>query len=781
MAEVLESAHAQAVRRQLIDLVRNQGPGLLDDGRRARAMLADAVAGATAEANLIALAIASGVPGKLRDAGQEPGRVAAAMDAVAQDLHRTSSVQPADARWAVMSIAEALGLTTIAAPPPHQQAASGPGPDDLVLHVAGRQHVAVPGAVVTLGRDPDCTMALESPAVSRLHARVVRGANGWEFRDEGSTQGSFVNGVAVTTFAVRGDTEVTLGQGREAVSLRLVPFGEARTRSPQRPRPAQATELPGQRPGGALAAGGAPATQLGGASPLPGVTVALGGATRKLAPGDKLSIGREDDNGLVAPHTTVSRHHARVEHDGNAWLLRDLGSTSGTWLDGQRIEGPVALRGRQHFVLGDARDGDRLVTEGPGVVSGPATAGRPQRRRPSGRVTLVAAAAAVVAIAGGLAAWQLLGDEEVLTTPRAEAASVSRDDIARATVQILNLEGGVGGSGVIIDRDKGLILTNAHVAATSAPGLAVSHGEFADEQAPNPKRVRIDVSDGLDESAEPRFWAELVAADGYLDIAVLQIRTKLSGAPAEADDLADLVDAPLGDSDDLATSDQVSFYGYPGASDSAAPTFTTGVVSGPVQDERLDEFRAVINTTADISAGNSGGPAVDDSGQVVGVATWARLDDRGETAFSRIRPINLAMPVIEAARAGEKYRSPYVERGPRSARIPFFDYGAPGTEGVVAAGCTKTGPGGDPTTLTFDYKGFPKGPHTDVLAELFVNVSDSWMPVASSSSVYPTKLPSRGCMTVTFDDDVPPGTYRLKVGVGGDLRVVVDQDDFTIQ
>ena len=71
MAHVPQAQHADAVRRQLIDLVRSQGPTLLDDGRRVRAMLADAVAGATAEANLIALAIASGVPARLREAGGE--------------------------------------------------------------------------------------------------------------------------------------------------------------------------------------------------------------------------------------------------------------------------------------------------------------------------------------------------------------------------------------------------------------------------------------------------------------------------------------------------------------------------------------------------------------------------------------------------------------------------------------------------------------------------------------------------------------------------------------
>jgi pSer/pThr/pTyr-binding forkhead associated (FHA) protein/S1-C subfamily serine protease len=783
MGEVPESRHAAAVRRQLIDLVRSHGPGLLDDSRRVRAMLADAVAGATAEANLIALALASGVPARLRDAERDPRGPAAAMDAVAQDLHRSSSVQLADAAWAVESIAAALGMVSLAAAPsgaapPPGPAPGDPRPDDLVVRVGERQHVAPAGTVVTIGRDPGCTLTVDSPAVSRLHGRVVHGPVGWEYQDAGSTQGSFVNGVAVSTTALNGDTSVTLGQGPQAVVARFGTFGDARTRAPQRPRPVQATEVPGGRPGGALA-GGAPATELGGGAPAgPPLTVTLGGTTRTVSPGRALTIGREDDNDLVAGHTTVSRHHARLEHEGGAWRLRDLGSTSGTWLDGTRLSAPAALSGRQEFVLGDARDGDRLVTQTAPAARDARPGGPSRANGRRSRLVAVGVAALVLALVGGgfLTWWLLDEDGGPGGTEEAGAATVSRDDIARATVQLITEDG--GGSGVVIDKDQGLILTNAHVAAPSAPGLGAFLGEFADEQDPNPDRIRVDVSEGLDESAEPRFWAELVTVDGYLDVAVVRIRSKLSGAPADEDDLAQLTEVPLGDSDDLGTSDEVSFYGYPQASDSAAPTYTTGVVSGPVQDDRLDEFRAVINTTADISAGNSGGPAVDETGHVIGVATWRSFDDRGETAFSRIRPINLAKPVIDAAVAGEKYTSPWVTRGPRTAKIPFWNYAVPGNAGEVSGGCETAAPGASPTALRFDYKGFPRGPHTDVMAALY---SSGGTPVAYSLSTYPTKLPPKGCMTLTFNTDVPPGTYHLKIGVGGDLRVVVDVTSFTIE
>jgi hypothetical protein len=93
-----------------------------------------------------------------------------------------------------------------------------------------------------------------------------------------------------------------------------------------------------------------------------------------------------------------------------------------------------------------------------------------------------------------------------------------------------------------------------------------------------------------------------------------------------------------------------------------------------------------------------------------------------------------------------------------------------------------SGPGASPTTLNVDYEGLRRGAkHTDVMAALYTQEADGWTPVAYSFSLYPTRLPPKGCMSITFSEDVPPGTYRLKIGVGGDLRVVVDSTDFTIE
>ncbi|MFI8007511.1 FHA domain-containing protein [Streptomyces sp. NPDC086010] len=57
-----------------------------------------------------------------------------------------------------------------------------------------------------------------------------------------------------------------------------------------------------------------------------------------------LLIGRDPGNGLRLSHETVSRLHAELTAHGSRWILRDLGSTNGTCVNGQRVVGSVAVR-----------------------------------------------------------------------------------------------------------------------------------------------------------------------------------------------------------------------------------------------------------------------------------------------------------------------------------------------------------------------------------------------------------------------------------------------------
>ncbi|MFB7089229.1 FHA domain-containing protein [Streptomyces sp. NPDC056296] len=60
--------------------------------------------------------------------------------------------------------------------------------------------------------------------------------------------------------------------------------------------------------------------------------------------GHSLRIGRDPANGLRLTHETVSRVHAELSRQGGMWVLRDLGSTNGTTVNGRRVIGAAVVR-----------------------------------------------------------------------------------------------------------------------------------------------------------------------------------------------------------------------------------------------------------------------------------------------------------------------------------------------------------------------------------------------------------------------------------------------------
>lgn len=56
-----------------------------------------------------------------------------------------------------------------------------------------------------------------------------------------------------------------------------------------------------------------------------------------------IRIGRATDNDVVLEDEEVSRCHARVEARGNRWVLMDVGSTNGTFINGRELDGCVPL------------------------------------------------------------------------------------------------------------------------------------------------------------------------------------------------------------------------------------------------------------------------------------------------------------------------------------------------------------------------------------------------------------------------------------------------------
>lgn len=173
------------------------------------------------------------------------------------------------------------------------------------------------------------------------------------------------------------------------------------------------------------------------------------------------------------------------------------------------------------------------------------------------------------------------------------------DPIDRAVVTVLLGDG--HGSGFFITPT--LLLTNHHVAG-------------------NRDRVRIRLSDGTEAIGE------VIRSDAARDIAIVEFAEPL------ADPLPLRTSLP-------ARAESVYAIGSPDDT-GLAGTVTRGIVSQIRTDERgLDWIQADVT----IHAGSSGGPLLDEAGNVVGLASWARVDEDGET-----KGLNFFVPLGDALR-----------------------------------------------------------------------------------------------------------------------------------
>jgi hypothetical protein len=249
------------------------------------------------------------------------------------------------------------------------------------------------------------------------------------------------------------------------------------------------------------------------------------------------------------------------------------------------------------------------------------------------------------------------------------------------------------GSGSIV-HPSGIVLTNCHVVSPRDMGMS----------APPADRLAIAVTERSDEPPAISFFVDIVAKAPELDLAVLRIVADVRGKRVH--DL-NLPAVELGDSDALALGDRLAIFGYPGIGGETV-TYTSGNVSGFTRERGVQSNRAWIKTDATIAGGNSGGTAVNERGQLVGVPTQAaagadimpvdarpvldtnrdgRIDERDTPMavggfINGLRPINLARPLLERAGIHVREGSGQAKQG-RSIFPPAAE--PPGTRSEKAA------------------------------------------------------------------------------------------------
>ncbi|HTB84897.1 MAG TPA: FHA domain-containing protein [Candidatus Sulfotelmatobacter sp.] len=193
--------------------------------------------------------------------------------------------------------------------------------------------VPVTGGSFTIGRANDCSLPIDEPLVSRHHSTISLAGSVFRVRDEGSRNGTRLNGeklAANTDRELKDGDEIEIG----STLLRFVCDQTAEDDDDDRTRVASPADAGKKLPGAEVKA----------KKDVGSIQVKLRVVDGPLAGGlfrdweSPLTIGRSLENNVVLVDDAVSTRQAEIVQEGETYYLVDLKSSNGTFLEGVKVQ-----------------------------------------------------------------------------------------------------------------------------------------------------------------------------------------------------------------------------------------------------------------------------------------------------------------------------------------------------------------------------------------------------------------------------------------------------------
>ena len=249
------------------------------------------------------------------------------------------------------------------APPPGYKGTGTRTGGRLVCLTDGREY-SVGAQPLSLGRDAGSDVVVTGSEVSRQHAEIRNEPDGYILLDI-SVNGTYVNGerIGKTHVLVRADV-IRIGNDEfrfyadaaPPASSKPAPESPAPADSPQRPPEGASQRLsdtmhgvPEEEP----ARRNTPPSPE--AAPLASLLFRSGDFKGRRLPikVPVVNIGRGDYNDIVIGDPSVSTMHAKLQRREAVWILTDMGSTNGTFIEGERLSGEAPLSPGTTLRFGD--------------------------------------------------------------------------------------------------------------------------------------------------------------------------------------------------------------------------------------------------------------------------------------------------------------------------------------------------------------------------------------------------------------------------------------------